>query len=213
MIQDEYEKSANKSVNEYIDQGSSANTKASNENVIKLFNATMQSLNHHEKTDKYKTLDEWTMEELPASLCKFLMVVNKKDGKCFNSSSLTTYFQALVRHFKNRDFDEVDISTDVRFSKVRDVLKTRCLEAAKSGARAGVNASECLNADELKVVMNSEGMSKDNPRGLISLVHYTIMTGMGVRARQECRDITNSDLLMGPSSEVEGRVVQNNCIK
>ena len=100
--------------------------------------------------------------------------------------------------------------SDVRFSKVREVLKARCLEAAKSGSRAGVNASECLHADELKVLMKSTAMSRDNPRGLISLIHYTIMTGMGVRARQECRDIKNSDLIYGPGSEFEGRVVRVN---
>ena len=203
-------KNNDKSVNEYLDNSTSVNTKKSNVTSIKLFNSTMESLNHHEQTDKYKTLDEWSLEELPAILSKFVMVVNKEDGTCFNSSSLNTYFQALARHFKSRDIDPVDIMSDVRFSKVREVLKARCLEAAKSGSRAGVNASECLHADELKVLMKSTAMSRDNPRGLISLIHYTIMTGMGVRARQECRDIKNSDLIYGPGSEFEGRVVRVN---
>ena len=124
------------------------------------------------------------MEELPGTLCKFLMVVSKEDGSSYNASTLNTHFQSLVRHFKMRDEDPVDISTDARFSKVREVLNARCLEAVQSGCIPGMNVSECLTTDELKCLMKSEGMSRDNPRGLISLVHYLIMTGMGSRARQ-----------------------------
>ena len=44
-------------------------------------------------------------------------------------------------------------------------------------------------------------MSRDNPRGLITLVHYTCMTGMGCRAREECKLIQNEDLVYGPDSK------------
>ena len=172
------------SVNEFIDKGRSKNTKKAAVGIIKLFNLTMKSLNHVEKNDKYKSFDELSMEELPGTLCKFLMVVSKEDGSSYNASTLNTHFQSLVRHFKMRDEDPVDISTDARFSKVREVLNARCLEAVQSGCIPGMNASECLTTDELKCLMKSEGMSRDNPRGLISLVHYLIMTGMGSRARQ-----------------------------
>ena len=84
------------------------------------------------KTDKYKSLDELSVEELPGTLCKFLMVVSKEDGSSYNASTLNRHFQSLVRHFKMRDEDPVDISTDARFSKVREVLNARCLEAVQS---------------------------------------------------------------------------------
>ena len=172
------------SANEFIDKGRSKNTKKAAVGIIKMFNSTMKSLNHLEETDKYKSLDELSIEELPVMLCKFFMVVSKEDGSTYNASSLNTHFQSLVRHFKMRDVDPVDISSDARFAKVREVLNARCLEAVQSGSIPGMNASECLSADELKIVMNSEGMSRENPRGLITLVHYIIMTGMGSRARQ-----------------------------
>ena len=120
------------SVNEFIDKGRSKNTKKAAVGIIKLFNLTMKSLNHVEKNDKYKSLDELSMEELPVTLCKFLMVVSKEDGSSYNASTLNTHFQSLVRHFKMRDEDPVEISADARFSKVREVLNARCLEAVQS---------------------------------------------------------------------------------
>ena len=60
-----------------------------------------------------------------------------------------------------RDENPVDNSSDARFAKVREVLNARCLEAVQSGSNPGMNASECLSADEPEIVMNLEGMSRE----------------------------------------------------
>ena len=73
---------------------------------------------------------------------------------------------------------------------------------------SNLNVDECLDENKSKNTnkhpMESDDMSKDNPRGLISLVHYILMTGFGCRARDECRAITNGDLVFGPESSIEG---------
>ena len=61
-----------------------------------------------------------------------------------------------------------------------------------------------LSSQRLKQLMSSDAMSRDNPRGLISLVHYILMTGFGCRARDECWAITNEDLVFGPESSIQG---------
>ena len=42
-----------------------------------------------------------------------------------------------------------------------------------------------LSSQQLKQLMSSDAMSRDNPRGLISLVHYILMTGFGCSAEPE----------------------------
>ena len=112
------------------------------------------------------------------------MICVKTDGTKYNASSLQTYFRVLTRYFRFRDENPIDISTDVRFKKVNEVVKARSLESAKSGQRAGINASQSLTRSELRQVMASGAMSRDNPRSLISLVHYHLMTGFGCRAQE-----------------------------
>lgn len=192
------------SVNEYLDNSKSESSKKAVSGIKSMFNETMDSLNHRENTNQYKHLEDLSLEELPGCLSRFFMVVTKKDGICFNSSSLNTHYLSMVRYLKLRDTDPVDIQHDLRFSKVKEVLKARCLESVKAGHGAGINASQSLNSDELKQVMSSSGMSRENPKGLIALTHYVVMTGMGCRARQECRDMTNKDLIYGPNSDIEG---------
>ena len=121
----------------------------------------------------------------------------KENGKVFNASSLSTFYRVLIRYLKFRDTDPIDISVDVNFKKVGEIVKAHCLESAKLGQRPGIHSSQSLNPSELKAVMDSGAMSWDNPRGLITLVHYTCMTGMGCRACEECRLIQNEDLVMG----------------
>ena len=194
----------NISINEFLDQSKSANTKKSTIAIKKMFNSTMDSLNNADKSTQFKYLDELSLDELPDSLSRFFMVVSKEKGGSFNASSLNTHYLSMVRYLKLRDNFPVDITKDVRFAKVKEVLKARCVESVKDGKGGGINASQSLSADELKKIMASEGMSRENPRGLITLCHYYIMTGMGARARQECRDMNNSDLIFGPDSNVEG---------
>ena len=194
----------NLTINQFLDQSKSVNTKKATVAIKKMYNSTMDSLNNSDSTNKFEYLDETSVDQLSTNLCKFFMVVSKEKGGCFNSSSINTHFLSMARYLKLRDENPVDITTDVRFAKVKEVVKARCVQSVKAGQGAGVNASKSLSADELRKVMKSDGMSRDNPRGLVTLCHYYIMTGMGARARQECRDMTNSDLIYGPSSEIEG---------
>ena len=66
--------------------------------IIKMFNSTMKSLNLMEETDKYKSLDELSIEELHVMLCKFLWLFRKKTvpPTCFLfKHSLSVFGQTL----------------------------------------------------------------------------------------------------------------------
>ena len=198
------QENSNLNVNDFLDDLTSKNTKKLINCTISMYNQTMESLNAKEGSNSYKLLDEASLDELPHNLCKFFMVCVKTDGSKFNASSLNTFYRMLVRYLKLRDENPVDISVDVRFKKVLEVVKARSLESAKAGKRPGINASQSLTSQQLKQLMDSDAMSKENPRGLISLVHYILMTGFGCRARDECRAITNGDLVFGPESTIQG---------
>ena len=193
---------SNLNVNDFLDENTSKNTKKLMNQTVSTYNQTMHSLNMKEGSDSYKLLDETPVDELPNNICKFFMVVVKMDGSKFNASSLNTFFRMLIRYLKMRDENPVDISTDIRFKKCSEVVKARSLESAKAGKRPGINSAQSLTTQQLKQLMESDGMSRDNPRGLISLVHYILMTGFGCRARDECCAITNSDVVFGPESSI-----------
>ena len=95
-----------------------------------MFNGVMRS--YHEKAgSSFTELKEISVENLPGELAKFLMVVRKQDGSCYNASSLNTYYQSLARFIASEQYNSpLDIKTDVRFKKVREVLKLKCTESA-----------------------------------------------------------------------------------
>ena len=66
--------------------------------VINLFNSTMESLNKTESTNSYKKLNDTSIDELPARLSKFFMCCLKENGKVFNASSLSTFYRVLIRY-------------------------------------------------------------------------------------------------------------------
>ena len=175
---------ANLTINEYVEDSTSPSTKKLINQVKNLFNQTMDAFNQKENCNHSRNIDDYGVDELPNALARFFMICVKTDGMKYNSSSIQTYFQVLTRYFKFRDENPIDISTDVRFKKVNEVVKARALESAKSGQQAGIHASQSLTLSELKQVMASGAMSRDNPRSLISLVHYVLMTGFGCRARE-----------------------------
>ena len=74
-----------------VEGSRSPNSKKLENQVINLFNATMEVLNKSENTNSYKKLHETTIEELPSRLCKFFMCCLKENGQVFNASSLNTY--------------------------------------------------------------------------------------------------------------------------
>lgn len=156
-------------VNEYLDGTKAENSKKLEAQVVKLFNSTMMTLLKKQNEDgqstsnmEFKKLELYDLESLPQALCRFFMVVQRNDGKMFNASSLSSYYRALARFLKNREQDPIDITQDIRFSKVASVVKSRCTEAAKEGSRPGVNASKCLSDEDIKTVFNSGSLTREN---------------------------------------------------
>ena len=172
------------SIHEYLYSSASPSTKKMINQVKSLFTQTIKSLNQKESSNLCTNIDEYEIQDLPNVLARFFMVCVKTDGSKYNASSLQTYYSILIRYLKFRDVYPVDISTDLRFKKVSEVVKARSLESAKAGQRAGIHASQSLSPSELKQVMASGAMSRENPRSLISLVQYILMTGFGCRARE-----------------------------
>ena len=172
------------------------NTNKLIKHTINIFNQTIDYLG--------KDLDNIPIDELPDAISTFFTICVKADGSPYNSSSLNTYYHMISQYLRLRDNDPVDISIDERFKKCAEAVKARCIESVKSGNIAGINASHSLTSEELQKLMDSEAMSRNNPRGLISLVNYILMTGFGCKARDKCRAITNRDIIYGPDAGVTG---------
>ena len=171
-------------VDDYLDQVSSSNTKKQNTLVAKMFNDVMDSLNIKKVGPcQFYHLDECPEHELPDSLSRFFMCVVKKDGSVYNASSINTFYQAMARYLMKRD-PPVDIKHDPKFKKVSEIVKSRCTESAKSGARPGLNASRAISEDNIQKAFEKGTMGRDTPRALVTLVHYTLTTGFGCRANQ-----------------------------
>ena len=88
------------SINEFLEESKSYSCKKANIGIKVMFNSTMDSLNQMEGSDKYLHIDDIHLDDLPSMLCRFLMVVSKKDGGCYNSSSLNTHYMSLARYLK-----------------------------------------------------------------------------------------------------------------
>ena len=74
------ESNINLSVNEYLEGARSPNSKKLENQVINLFNSTMESLNKTESTNSYKKLNDTSIDELPARLSKFFMCCLNCEG-------------------------------------------------------------------------------------------------------------------------------------
>ena len=191
-------KNLGKDVGEYIEENTSTETRKCTGKSVRLFNGVMRS--YHEKAgSSFTELKEISVENLPGELAKFLMVVRKQDGSCYNASSLNTYYQSLARFIASEQYNSpLDIKTDVRFKKVREVLKLKCTESAMDGARPGINASKAVTAETVELAYGKNTLGRANPRALISTVHQACVIGFGCRANKETYAIQNKDIIYGP---------------
>ena len=187
-----------KSINDFLEENSNGETKKNTTKAVNLFNDVMKQY-HNQCGSEFTALIELEHEKLPSELARFFMVLKKKDGKLYNASSLQTYYQSLARFLSSEKYHcPLDIKKDVRFKKVREVLKLRCTTSAMSGARPGVNSSSAVSSESVQAAYSKGTMGRGNPRALITTVHSLCMTGFGCRANKETYSILNSDIVHGP---------------
>ena len=79
-----------KDINDYLDENTSSETIKCTKKCQKLFDDVMKSF-HERSGTSFLPLDQIPVELLPSELARFFMVVKKKDGNLFNSSSLVLY--------------------------------------------------------------------------------------------------------------------------
>ena len=187
-----------KDINEFLDENQPKETKRCTEKTERLFNEVMMA--YHEQAGSHFTeLKDIKLEDLPSEVARFFMVVRKKNGSCYNGSSLQTYYQSLARFLASEKFHSpLDIKEDLRFKKVREVLKLKCTESAQDGERPGKNASRAVSSLDVKLAYDKQTLGRSNPRALVTTVHQICMTGFGCRANKETYEIKNEDIIHGP---------------
>lgn len=173
------------SIEQFLDENSSHNTRKQTKMVLKLYDDTMSSLRVSDKSPTssvFAPMDSTSDDQLPENLSKFFQVLVKKNGEPYNGSSVSAFYATLCRHILATR--AIDIKQDVRFRQCQKVVKAKCMESAKQGITPGKNASNAVEIDHIIQAFEQGLLGHSNPRALVSLVHFWCMVGFGTRANE-----------------------------
>ena len=184
-------------INTFQDNNQNKDTKKSTMLAVRLYNEVMDELSQN-VGNEFVPLDKTPVEMLPEKLCRFFMVLKKKDGKYYNASSIQMYYQSIAHHLQNADNHPVDIKRDSKFKCIRETVKIWYNESAEAGERPGKNASEAVSPEVLKKAYEEKSFGKSNPKALVTTVHFILMNGFGLRSIKESYNVLNADLIIGP---------------
>lgn len=184
----------------YLQSRKGQNVQKCEDSVERIFNQTMETCNAINGTS-FKPLMEAAADDLPEQLCKYLMTVKRTNGKDYNASSLGCHLINLQRMLRLREYEPVDIKNDLRFVKVHLVLKARRTELASRGKVPGINASQEVPLDLLMKLYEMDLMSRNNPRALVLLIWFQMVSILGFRSKEECHNCQNADLVYGPMNQ------------
>ena len=175
-------------------------TKKATEYAVRLFEKIMSSA-AREEGKEFNTLKNIPVDELPDALGKFLILARKQNGDVYNASSLDTFYQSLARYLASEYEPKLDIKRDPRFKITQQILQRRCTEVAEQGGRPGVNASEAVSSDNIKLAYEKGTLGRGTPKSLITTVHYAMVSGFGCRAIKEIYSAQNEDIIDGPEEK------------
>ena len=158
-------------------------------------NAFKQVISEVHPEDK-ESFEEMEIDKLVDYLELFFKCVVKQDGKSLNASSLQTYYCSLRRYFVEKR--QLDIKTDMKFSRVSKVLARRQEESMKEGEIPGKHASKAIPKQVLVDAIAKGKFGLSNPRSLTANVIKAFTAGFGIRTRTEMYNIKNGDIKVGP---------------
>ena len=132
-------------------------------------------------------------------LNKFFMGIRDKSGGSYNASSLRTIYHSLARHMLAEY--SIDLKKEAEFSMTKKILARKMEESASEGKIPGANKTKPVPIKDIKKMIQSNHMSMDTPRSLMTLLIVKIQTGFGLRGGIELYNIMLGDIVFVPSKE------------
>ena len=182
----------NESTSEYLEKHQPANSRSAIQTAMNALKQVVSEV-HPEETE---TFEEMSEEKLVDYLELFFKCVLKQDGKPLNASSLQTYYCSVRRYFVEKR--QLDIKSDMKFSRVSKVLARRQEESMKEGEIPGKHAAKAIPPAVLQETIAKGKFGLSDPRSLTANVIKAFTAGFGIRTRSEMYNILNGDVKVGP---------------
>ena len=188
----------------FLAANQNANSKKNIESAKRSYAKTMSALSE-KLGEEFEPLETASVEDLPYLLSRYLQAVRKSEDETYSSATLHTLFNSLRKYLKTRPNNPVDIDADVRFNKVRAILKVKAAKAMAAGRGPGCDAKAPLTAGHLMQAALAGVVGRGNPDALNADVYIAMVLGFGLRSAAECYQILCGDLVYGEWDEGKGR--------
>lgn len=183
---------------EYLESSRSGSTRRQDDWVKRLYADTMKSVSFNSGLSEFPPLLQTPTEELPGNLERFFMSLVKKNGESYNPSSTNQVYAVIARVLSMQYNPPLDIKNDVRFKKAMLIVKSKKEAAVKAGQTPGMHASKAVDPALISRAYDEGHLGRGSPIALQRTVNLHLMSGFGTRAREEVRQIQQSDLVFGP---------------
>ena len=189
---------------EFLELNKNGNTRKNSNAALSSYNRVMKKLGE-DLGEEFVPLETTPAAQLPYLLMKYLQAAKREDDTVYSSGSLRAHFNSLANILSARQEDPVDIKNDVRFNKVKEMLRVRATQSKAMGRGPGCDAKKPLKAEHMIAAREAGTIGNSNPKALSTLVWVGAVCGWGNRTGQECKDMTNGDILFGPLNAEKNR--------
>ena len=186
-------------IDQFLIDTANKNTTKLTDSVMHNYNTLMAAVAKVKKRE-FKTLHETHPDDLPDLLTEFFKLVrNKRDKQVLNASTYTTYLTCISRILKEDFEPAIDLAKDLRFHKVRKMVKRMKASAqATKGKKPGANAARAVDPAYLRKARQMGFIGRENPHALLAATYLVATTGLGCRAGKELLSMTNEAFIVGP---------------
>ena len=167
-------------------------TKYHEGSVVRMYNSVMESFAKVDPSKTWKPLDETDEDELKTNLCKFFMCLVKPDGRPYGRDSKKTYFSALKRYLIETRNIYLERGAG-RYQEVYDIVYNPW-DDDDDEAIGGTPFRE----EDIEKCFSAGTIGHDNPKALLTLVMYFLMSNFDCNTRKEVYNLVNSDFIYGP---------------
>ena len=137
------------------------------------------------------------IENIPAHhlndlLAEMFICIRKSDGQNYEPVSLEAMKNSIERHLKDKDYEHS--LKDRVFQKAIKALTSKKIELKKQGMGRQPNKSCHITPEEENKMFNCGALGDSNPRSLITTLFFKFGKVLGLRTRDEARQMTIGDI-------------------
>ena len=189
---------------EYLELNKNGNSRRNQDVALRSYERVMNQLGQS-MGEEFEPLETASIVKLPFLLMKYFQAAKREDDTVYSSGTLSSHFNSFANVLSSRKEEPVDVKTDVRFDKVREMVRVRSTQAKAMGRGPGCNAKKPLKAEHMIAARDAGTIGSSNPKALLTQVWVAAVAGFGNRTGQECKDMNNGDLVFGTFDEEKNR--------